>query len=263
MSQTPPPYVVAAAPKKSNSVVWIVLLVLGGVFFFVMLPIIGITVALLLPAVQAAREAARMAADKNNARQVALAMYNYESALRVMPAPFASNSEGVKTLSWKVAILPYLEENSLYSQIDGKTINSWDDPSVPALQGPCPNTFRSTRSANPPTSNESNVFLIASPEEKESGNTFFIDGQYPKFSDCTDGTSSTIFAVMLAKHSRPWASPENLTPEEAFQLIQNEERDTIVIFLDGSVRRISKNIDKTTFMALTTRDGNEVVSVDF
>jgi|LakMenE18May11ns_1017448.scaffolds.fasta_scaffold9809826_2 type II secretory pathway pseudopilin PulG len=260
MSQIPPPYGAAAVPKKSNSVVWIVLLVLGGVFFFVMLPIIGILVALLLPAVQAAREAARMAADTNNARQVALAMYNYESALRVMPAPFSTNSDGVKTLSWKVAILPYLEENSLYKQIEGKT---WDDPSVPGLQGPCPNTFRSTRSANSPTSNESNIFLIASPEEKESGNTFFIDGQYPKFSDCTDGTSSTIFAVMLAKHSRPWASPENLTPEEAFQLIQNEEREAIVIFLDGSVRRISKNIDKATFMALTTRDGNEVVSGGF
>jgi hypothetical protein len=68
---------------------------------------------------------------------------------------------------------------------------------------------------------------------------------------------------MLAKHSRPWASPENLTPEEAFQLIQNEEREATVIFLDGSVRRISKNIDKATFMALTTRDGNEVVSGGF
>ena len=196
-------------------------------------------------------------------KQVALAIHNYESASQFLPASYMSNSEGVKTLSWKIAILPYLEEAAIYSQIEGKEIKSWEDSSVPALQGACPAVFRSTRSKNSSESNESNVFLIATAEEKEKGNTFFVDGKHAKFRECFDGTSNTLFAVMLANHSRPWASPENLTPEEAFQLIQNEDRDFLVAFLDGSVRRIPKSIDKATFMAMTTRDGGEVIVNDF
>jgi len=199
-------------------------------------------------------------------KQIGLAMHNHESTYRSLPASYTTNSDGEKLLSWKVALLPFLEGEQFYSQIEGKEIKSWDDPNVPVLKSPLTGLltcFRSVRSKNPPTSNESNVFLIASAEEKEAGNTFFIDGQRPSFRQCTDGISNTIFAVMLANHSRPWASPENLTPEEAFQLIQGEDRYVIAAFLDGSVRRIPTTIDKVTFMALTTRDGGEVIPLDF
>ncbi|MEO0530277.1 MAG: DUF1559 domain-containing protein, partial [Planctomycetota bacterium] len=74
----------------------------------VVIAIIGILVALLLPAVQAAREAARRNECANNLKQISLACLNYEAARRALP-PAASNTpiERDNSLGWQVAILPY------------------------------------------------------------------------------------------------------------------------------------------------------------
>jgi len=80
--------------------------------------IIGVLVALLLPAVQAAREAARRTQCSNNIRQVALATLNYMSARKhVPPAVHWSKAAGA---NWSVQarILPFLEESNLHSLID-------------------------------------------------------------------------------------------------------------------------------------------------
>jgi prepilin-type N-terminal cleavage/methylation domain-containing protein len=75
----------------------------------VVIAIIGILVALLLPAVQAAREAARRVQCTNNLKQLALAVHNYESAQKVFP-PGAINFFGG---NWALKILPYLEQGAI------------------------------------------------------------------------------------------------------------------------------------------------------
>ena len=67
-------------------------------------------VALLLPAVQAAREAARRAQCTNNLKQIGLAMHNYHSAYNHFPAAAITDDDGKPLLSWRVAILPYIEQ---------------------------------------------------------------------------------------------------------------------------------------------------------
>src|SRR5438105_1065208 len=90
----------------------------------VVIAIIGVLVALLLPAIQAARESARRAQCKNNLKQIGLALHNHESARRAFPPGYISNSatkNGPGTgpgWGWGAYILPYLEESSL--QIDFK-----------------------------------------------------------------------------------------------------------------------------------------------
>src|SRR5688572_19286757 len=86
----------------------------------VVIAIIGVLVAILLPAVQAAREAARRTSCTNNIRQVALAIANYESARRHFPTSFDWNFTTPDTTSWSIQakILPYLEEGSLYKHIN-------------------------------------------------------------------------------------------------------------------------------------------------
>lgn len=87
----------------------------------VVIAIIGILVALLLPAVQAAREAARRSSCTNNLRQIGLALMNYESTRGVFPAGDVRTRENneLKSLSsWVTHLLPYVEEANLHSEID-------------------------------------------------------------------------------------------------------------------------------------------------
>ena len=90
----------------------------------VVIAIIGILIALLLPAVQQAREAARRSQCKNNLAQIALATLNYEMAHGVLPSgcinsdgPIVSTPDGYH-MGWTVHLLPYLDQSYLYQRID-------------------------------------------------------------------------------------------------------------------------------------------------
>jgi prepilin-type N-terminal cleavage/methylation domain-containing protein/prepilin-type processing-associated H-X9-DG protein len=89
----------------------------------VVIAIIGILVALLLPAIQAAREAARRSQCSNNVKQIGLAIQNYVSARTVFPPgelepPIWNPSIGLSGYCWATVILPYLEEQTLYGQLE-------------------------------------------------------------------------------------------------------------------------------------------------
>ena len=72
--------------------------------------LIPVMIALLLPAVQAAREAARRAMCVNNLKQIGLAMHNYHERHGASPRPAIYDANGKPLLSWRVLILPYLEQ---------------------------------------------------------------------------------------------------------------------------------------------------------
>jgi prepilin-type N-terminal cleavage/methylation domain-containing protein/prepilin-type processing-associated H-X9-DG protein len=86
----------------------------------VVIAIIGILIALLLPAVQAAREAARRLQCSNNLRQVAVALHNYHAALGTFPAgayyPVGASPGNRHT--WLESLMPYLEMQATYNRLD-------------------------------------------------------------------------------------------------------------------------------------------------
>jgi prepilin-type N-terminal cleavage/methylation domain-containing protein/prepilin-type processing-associated H-X9-DG protein len=102
----------------------------------VVIAIIGILIALLLPAVQAAREAARRSQCSNNCKQLALAMHNYNDVHKTFPYNYSGNGQYNNTntgKSWIVGVLPFIEQQPLYDQID------WGQP-VGDSGNPTPNT---------------------------------------------------------------------------------------------------------------------------
>ena len=123
----------------------------------VVIAIIGVLVALLLPAVQAAREAARRTQCKNHVKQVMLSMHNHESAHKCFPnwrlrplariaelpdrdgsgSPFGPDKQG---MGWPYQILPYLEGNAI---IGIKTMAQLEDVTVPFFS--CPSKRPPTR----------------------------------------------------------------------------------------------------------------------
>jgi prepilin-type N-terminal cleavage/methylation domain-containing protein/prepilin-type processing-associated H-X9-DG protein len=106
----------------------------------VVIAIIGILVGLLLPAVQAAREAARRMSCGNNLKQVALATHNFETAYKILPSGYTqanltggtpSSLNGFQGFSVFYYILPYMEQTTLYSNMDTK----WAKMSIAATPG--------------------------------------------------------------------------------------------------------------------------------
>jgi prepilin-type N-terminal cleavage/methylation domain-containing protein/prepilin-type processing-associated H-X9-DG protein len=85
----------------------------------VVIAIIGVLVALLLPAVQVAREAARRMRCQNNLKQIGLASHNHHDVVGELPRAFSPTTG----LSWHVYILPYIEQGSLFNQFDTTTVN--------------------------------------------------------------------------------------------------------------------------------------------
>jgi prepilin-type N-terminal cleavage/methylation domain-containing protein/prepilin-type processing-associated H-X9-DG protein len=90
----------------------------------VVITIIGILIALLLPAVQAAREAARRMQCTNNLKQIGLGLLNYEQTYKVFPCA----NGGTGWWGWSAMILPYLEQQGLYDQIDFRYGPTGQDP---------------------------------------------------------------------------------------------------------------------------------------
>lgn len=90
--------------------------------FFVLL----ILACMGLPAVSTVREASRRTACMNNVRQLALALWNYESAFAKLPPAFQADTNGKPMHSWRVLILPFIEEQKLHSSYD--FAESWDGP---------------------------------------------------------------------------------------------------------------------------------------
>ena len=118
----------------------------------VVIAIIGVLVALLLPAVQAAREAARRSSCTNNLRQIGLAMLNHESAKKVLPAGQTSRIANGPTdpayLSVQVQLLPYFEQESLRRQIREKE-NQYSDANLLAQANQPPTFLCPTDQATP------------------------------------------------------------------------------------------------------------------
>ncbi|MEX1026649.1 MAG: DUF1559 domain-containing protein [Candidatus Paceibacterota bacterium] len=95
----------------------------------VVIAIIGILVALLLPAVQAAREAARRMSCGNNLKQIGLAIHNYHDTYKSFPAGGITEGNCCATRSrttWTISILPFLEAQPLYDRYDFNVFN--EDP---------------------------------------------------------------------------------------------------------------------------------------
>ncbi len=103
----------------------------------VVIAIIGILVALLLPAIQAAREAARRTQCVNKLKQIGLAINNYESAKREFPPGTTGSGKccnSKRFMTWTIAILPYLEHQQLFDLYDNSVPNDHPNNAAVRLQ---------------------------------------------------------------------------------------------------------------------------------
>jgi len=109
----------------------------------VVIAIIGVLVALLLPAVQAAREAARRTQCSNNIKQLGLAVHNFHDTLNALPPSHTGVNGDLRYGTIFVVLLPFMEQQNLYDQFDLSV--KWDvapNPATAALPGAAVKGFK-------------------------------------------------------------------------------------------------------------------------
>ena len=214
----------------------------------------GVLVALLLPAVQAAREAARRPQCTNNLKQFGLAMHNYHSATNALPKPAITDKDGKPLLSWRVAILPYIEQAELYNKF--KLDEPWDSPHNKALINEMPSTYLcpSWRVTGPG---------MTTYQAFVGPGALFEEGKATGFQDVTDGLSNTLM-VVEAKDAVIWTKPDDLkfdplAAPSLYGASSNHPGGFNALFGDGSVRFIKVSINPEVMKALITRNGGEAL----
>jgi prepilin-type processing-associated H-X9-DG protein len=216
----------------------------------------GVLVALLLPATQSAREAARRAQCTNNIKQIMLAMHNFHAANNFFPKDI-TDKDGKPLLSWRVSILPYIEQNDLYNKF--KLDEPWDSPHNKELLKEMPTSFKCPSLAKPEPFTTTYCGFTGL-------GAMFETGEGIGMANVTDGTSNTI-AVAEAKDAVPWSKPGDLPfdPQANPSLYgagSSHPGGFNCGFADGSVRFIKNSINAITFKALITRNGGEVIAAD-
>lgn len=214
-----------------------------------------IAVGMLLPAVQQVRAAARRTQSMNNMRQMILASHNYASAHSAFPAQANYDRNGKPLLSWRVHILPYIEQQELYDQFH--LDEPWDSPHNRKLIKKMPPIYMSPSVA--PGEGKTVYLGVAGP-----------DGALGKtersFAEFRDGLSNTAFMIEVDESAAvEWTRPSDYEFKERNGLrgVGNVNPGVILVTMaDGSVRSVSRSVDVETWKALMTIDGGETPSID-
>ncbi|HEV2972042.1 MAG TPA: M56 family metallopeptidase [Pirellulales bacterium] len=207
-----------------------------------------------LPAIQKARDAAGRVQSMNNLKQLALSMFVYMDQHQTFPASAIYSKDGKPLLSWRVSVLPYIEQDALYKQFH--LDEPWDSPNNKPLIAQMPVVFKDP-----------------SDERREEGTTRYLvpvgkgtifDGDKgTKIIDITDGTSNTILIVEVAPDKGvTWTKPDDM-PFDAEKPLSGvgtiPPAGITATFADGSVRQLRPTIKPDTFRKLILRSDGEPI----
>lgn len=204
-----------------------------------------------LPAVQKARNAAARMQSTNNLKQIGLAMHNYHDTHGSFPPAAICDKKGKKLLSWRVAILPFIEQDNLYKQF--KLDEPWDsehnkplgEVAVKAFVDPRADTSKATHT-------HYKVFV--------GGGAAFDPILGKKFAQITDGLSNTVL-VVAAGEAVPWTKPDDFEfdPKKALPDLSKPFGDLLMLMGDGSVRAVRpdqvKDFDSLMKLLIQADDG--------
>jgi hypothetical protein len=199
-------------------------------------------------------------ANTNNMQQMALAFHNQDSAIEGMTGPYHVDRQRVVNagLSWRVGLLPYVEQDSLYRGF--KTDEAWDGPTNKSLSNTPLKVYTSPHEGQKASVNTPyRVFYGGGAIFNESGKPVSI-------TEMTDGTTNTILVVQ-AWDQVPWAAPRDFKydPKGPLPKLGHPKLSGgfHAALADGSVRFVSDKVSEKTLRAAITRNGGEMMAVDW
>lgn len=188
----------------------------------------------------------------NQLKQMGIGFHNFASAYRKFPGSASMAREGaigindeseLKPFSWRVAILPFIEQQKLFEQY--RFDEPWDSEANLKLLPKMPSIYRRPDAPEDQPVGHANYQGIA-----DGGSALGIDDGV-KFRDIRDGTSNTLL-ILETESAVPWTKPQDLSELPKFA------DDAVLRYLmaDGSVRTMDP-VDEEKLKALITRDGGE------
>jgi hypothetical protein len=231
-------------------------LVTGSIGLVVIGPLV-LSSLLILPAIQRVHDAANRLRSANSLKQIGLALHEYHDIHGTFPPAVVYSPEGKPLYSWRVLILPFIEEDRLYRQF--KLDEPWDSSNNKPLLAQMPNIY-SNPYENLPTQSSATNYLVFT-----GGGAMFDIGPKSRprrFADIVDGTANTIMVVEAA-NAVPWTKPEDLaySPDQPLPPLGVNSSTVNILMADGAVHPIPKNADEKTLRALITCNGGEIVEV--
>lgn len=211
---------------------------------------VKLIVETLTPPIQAARAAAERTQSLNNLRQIAIAMHMYADKEKHFPPAILIGPDGKTPYSWRVALLPYLEQESLYRQYHFD--QPWDLPDNRKVLEQMPDWYRHPSDA--PSSTNTSYFVITGP------GTVFPDAKGTRFADITDGLSKTLLAVE-ANRDIPWTKPEDIayTNDGPVPKLGGwSEGYSNIAMCDCSVQSVPNNLAERFLRAWISKAGSEI-----
>ncbi len=219
-----------------------------------LIPTTAIAIGMLLPAVQKVREAAQRTSSINNLKEIALAMANYEATFGAFPAAaICDKKTGKPLLSWRVAILQYIEEEALYKQF--KLDEPWDSEHNLKLAKNMPKVYFHPK-ANKPGDNKTHYRLFFGKGAAFELNKGFSMGAIANM----DGLSNTLM-VVEAEDPVVWTNPNELAfdPTKALPKMLSIDGKFSAAYCDGSVRTFKMPIDQEILKLLIQKNDGKLI----
>jgi hypothetical protein len=255
-------------PAKSN--VTTILLIVGGALAGILLACGGVAYvgySLLAPAFAKVAEARNRMEESNNLKMLGLATHNFHDQRNQLPRPAIESPDGKPLLSWRVALLPYLEptQDALYKQF--RLDEPWDSDHNKALISMMPKVY--LRPGQPPDGSGRTHYQAVVGKGLLFDYKFFDGVGKPRsrrMADVTDGMSNTLMFV-VAKDPVIWTQPEDIDADDGAAILPRLDKrfsaGTMSTFADGSVRPIRPGVSEATLKAALTAAGGEVMGPDW
>lgn len=211
------------------------------------------------PEVEDAKPAAKPddRASGENLKNLALAMHNYHDAMGTFPNN-VTDKKGKALLSWRVQLLPYIEEDALYRRF--KLDEPWDSKHNVRLVAEMPKVF-----ASPRVTLKKKGYTVY--QGFAGAGALFPPGRRGlRMVDITDGTSNTIMFVE-ATAAVPWTKPADVPFDEKKDVVKFGQalgERPLAAMCDGSTRHLDlRKISKETLKGAITTQGGEVLGADW